>query len=221
MERVEQVLVFLPVLLVSVVLHEVAHGWVALKQGDDTAQRAGRLTLNPIPHLDVMGSLIVPTLLALMPGGLLFGWAKPVPVDPRNFRSYRRGDILVSLAGVTVNLLLVVVFTALMVAAIWSARLVPALEPAAELVLSAAQLGVVLNLILVFFNLIPLPPLDGSHVVAHALPPSLRRGYRRVGRYGLGILMVAVFLVPGALDVVLWPAFALVDVAFGIVQWVA
>ncbi len=220
MERVEQVLVFLPVLLVSVVLHEVAHGWMALRQGDDTAQRAGRLTLNPIPHLDVMGSLIVPTLLALMPGTLLFGWAKPVPVDPRNFRNYRRGDILVSLAGVTVNLLLVVAFTALMIAAVWSGRLVPALEPVAELVLSAAQLGVVLNLILVFFNLIPLPPLDGSHVVAHALPPSLRSGYRRVGRYGLGILMVAVFLAPGAVDVVLWPAFALVDVAFGIVQWV-
>jgi Zn-dependent protease len=77
----------------------------------------------------------------------------------------------------------------------------------------------ILNLILVFFNLIPLPPLDGSHVVAHMLPASLRSGYRQVGRYGIGILMVAIFLIPGALDVVLWPAFALVDVAFGFVRW--
>lgn len=219
MERVEQVLVFLPVLLVSVVLHEVAHGWVALKQGDDTAQRAGRLTLNPVPHIDVMGSIIVPTVLALMPGGLLFGWAKPVPVDPRNFRNYRRGDILVSLAGVAVNLVLVVMFTALMVVAVWLSRAAPGMAGASDLLYRAGGLGVLLNLILVFFNLIPLPPLDGSHVVAHALPPSLRSGYRRLGRYGLGVLMVVVFLLPGALDVLLWPAFALVDVAFGIVRW--
>jgi Zn-dependent protease len=218
MERVEQVLVFLPVLLVSVVLHEVAHGWVALKQGDDTAQRAGRLTLNPIPHLDVLGSLVIPTLLALMPGGLLFGWAKPVPVDPRNFRNYRKGDILVSLAGVAVNLLLVVAFTALMVVAAWLGDAAPAAGGAANLLYRAGGLGVVLNLILVFFNLIPLPPLDGSHVVAHLLPPSLRDGYRRLGRYGLGILMIAVFVMPGALDVFLWPAWALTDLAFGIVE---
>lgn len=219
MERVEQVLIFLPVLLVSVVLHEVAHGWVALRQGDDTAQRAGRLTLNPVPHIDMMGSIIVPTLLALMPGGLLFGWAKPVPIDPRNFRSYRKGDILVSLAGVAVNLLLVVAFTALMVGAVWMGRLSPGIGSGADLLYRAAGLGVILNLILAFFNLIPLPPLDGSHVLAHALPSSLQSGYRKMGRYGLGILLVVVFLVPGAVDAVLWPAFALTDVAFGVVRW--
>lgn len=221
MERVEQVLIFLPVLLVSVVLHEVAHGWVALRQGDDTALRAGRLTLNPVPHIDLMGSIIVPTVLALMPGGLLFGWAKPVPVDPRNFRNYRRGDILVSLAGVAVNLLLVVAFIGLMAVAVTLGRGAPGMDAAADLLYRAGGLGVILNLILAFFNLIPLPPLDGSHVVAHALPASLRSGYRRMGRYGLGILMVAIFLLPGALDVVLWPAFALAEVAFGVVQRIA
>lgn len=221
MERVEQVLIFLPVLLVSVVLHEVAHGWVALRQGDDTALRAGRLTLNPVPHIDLMGSIIVPTVLALMPGGLLFGWAKPVPVDPRNFRNYRRGDILVSLAGVAVNLLLVVAFVGLMVVAAVLGRGASGMGVAAELLYRAGALGVILNLILAFFNLIPLPPLDGSHVVAHALPASLRSGYRQMGRYGLGILMVAIFLLPGALDVVLWPAFALAELAFGVVQRIA
>lgn len=221
MDRVEQVLIFLPVLLVSVVLHEVAHGWVALTQGDDTAKRAGRLTLNPVPHIDLLGSIIVPTLLALAPGALLFGWAKPVPVDPRNFERYRRGDILVSLAGIAANLALTAAFTALMVGAIWLGRLSPGMEGAADLLYRAGGLGVILNLILVFFNLIPLPPLDGSHVVAHALPAGLRKRYRELGRYGLGIMLVVVFVVPGALDVALWPAFELVDVAFRLVEWMA
>ena len=220
MERVEQVLIFLPVLLVSVVLHEVAHGWVALKQGDDTAQRAGRLTLNPIPHIDVLGSLVIPTLLALVPGGLLFGWAKPVPVDPRNFRDYRKGDILVSLAGVTANLMLVVAFTLLMMLALSIAGRTSAAAPIAEFLYRAGSLGVLLNLILVFFNLVPLPPLDGSHVVAHALPRSLRSGYRRLGRYGLGILMIAIFVAPGVMEALLWPAFALSEVASGLAQTV-
>jgi Zn-dependent protease len=219
MERVERVLVFLPVLLISVVLHEVAHGWVALKQGDETAKRAGRLTLNPIPHIDVLGSVVVPTVLALMPGGLLFGWAKPVPVDPRNFRNLRRGDILVSLAGIAANLLLVVVFTALMVVAASLPRDGAALTAVADTVYRMGGLGVILNLILAFFNLIPLPPLDGSHVVAQLLPGSLRARYHALGRYGLGILLLLIFLAPGALEVLLWPAFALTDMAFAVVDW--
>lgn len=218
MDRVERVLIFLPVLILSVVVHEVAHGWVALRQGDDTAQRAGRLTLNPVPHVDVLGSLVVPALLALMPGGLLFGWAKPVPVDPRNFRSYRKGDILVSLAGVAANLLLVVGFTALMAGAVWLDRLT-GVAGIADVLYRMAGLGVILNLILAIFNLIPLPPLDGSHVVAHLLPRSLRGGYRSLGRYGLGILMVLVFVVPEALSALLWPAYALTDIAFAVVEW--
>lgn len=218
MEPVEQVLIFLPVLLISVVLHEVAHGWVALTQGDDTAQRAGRLTLNPVPHIDVMGSIVVPMLLVLMPGGVLFGWARPVPVDPRNFRDYRRGDILVSLAGVAVNLVLVVGFTLLMAGAVWLGR-AGAAEPVAGALFRAGSLGVLLNLILAFFNLIPIPPLDGSHVVAHLLPRSLRGRYRRFGRYGLVVLLVLVFAVPEALGTLLWPAWALADVAFGVVEW--
>lgn len=213
----EQVALFLPVLIVSVVLHEVAHGWVALRQGDDTAQRAGRLTLNPIPHIDPIGSLIVPTVLALMPGGILFGWAKPVPVDPRRFREYRKGDILVSLAGVAVNLLLVPVFVLIATGAIWLGRAGGGV--AAEVVLRMATLGIILNLILAIFNLIPLPPLDGSHVVYHVLPRSVRDRYRELGRYGLGILLLLVFVVPDLLSALLWPAYALTDVAFRVVEW--
>ena len=103
--------IVLPVLLFSVVVHEVAHGFVAKLEGDDTAYRLGRVTLNPIPHLDLMGSIVVPLVLFLLPGDFIFGWAKPVPVNPRNYRDYVWGDIRVSLAGVASNLLLAVVFT--------------------------------------------------------------------------------------------------------------
>ena len=216
MEQVERVLVFLPVLLLSVVLHEVAHGWVARTQGDPTAERAGRLTLNPLPHIDPIGSLVVPLALLLLPGGFLFGWARPVPVDPRNFRDYRKGDILVSLAGVAVNLVLAGAFLGLMALAVVVGG-GGGLSGAWSVLYRASGLGVILNLILAFFNLIPLPPLDGSHVVAHLLPASLRAPYRRLGRYGLGILMLLVFVTPGVLGALLWPATALAEAAF---SWV-
>jgi Zn-dependent protease len=219
MEPLAQALIFLPVLLVSVVLHEVAHGWVALRQGDDTALRAGRLTLNPVPHIDPIGSLVVPLALLLMPGNVLFGWARPVPVDPRRFRDYRKGDILVSLAGVAVNFLLAIACVGLMVAAVWLARAAPGLEVVADVLYRMAGLGLMLNLILVVFNLVPLPPLDGSHVLYHFLPAPLREPYRSVGRYGLLLLIGIVFLVPGAIGVVLWPAFALAEVALEVVRW--
>ena len=110
-----ELLSVLPVLIFSIVVHEVAHAWVALKEGDDTAQSLGRITLNPASHLDPVGSFIVPLVLFFMPGGLIFGWAKPVPIDPRKFRDFRGGDIRVSLAGIVSNLILVVVFTLLVV----------------------------------------------------------------------------------------------------------
>jgi Zn-dependent protease len=198
-------LVFLPVLLLSVVLHEVAHAQVAKWEGDDTAYRLGRVTLNPIPHLDLMGSLIVPLLLFLLPGGFLFGWAKPVPVNPRNFRDFKWGDIRVSLAGIVVNLVLAFLFTLILAALVkvntaWGGMggVIPVLS-------QAAYLGVFLNLILAFFNLIPIPPLDGSHVVFHLLPPDLAVRYREMGRYGIGILMLLVFFFPDGFNLLLWP----------------
>ncbi|MEJ2186468.1 MAG: site-2 protease family protein [Gemmatimonadota bacterium] len=205
----------------SVVLHEVAHGWVALKQGDDTALRAGRLTLNPIPHIDLFGSIIVPALLWLAPGRVLFGWAKPVPVDPRLFRNYRKGDILVSLAGITANLLLAVAFTLLVVVLVQLARLAPPLASVLTVLAGMARIGILLNLILAFFNLIPIPPLDGSHVLAQLLPPDLQNGYRQMGRYGMLVLMALLFLAPRVLEVLLWPALALDRLAVSFIQLVA
>lgn len=189
----EQLLIALPVLIFSVVLHEVAHGWVALRQGDATAAMLGRLSLNPIPHLDPIGSLLVPGLLAIS-GAPILGWARPVPVNPRNFRDYKRGDILVSLAGVTVNFILAIVFAFIFVAIVWGQRYFPGLGETWALLGQMAQYGIVINFVLVIFNLIPIPPLDGSHVLYHLLPPDLGARYREMGRYGMVILFALLFL---------------------------
>lgn len=217
-------IILLPVLVFSVVVHEVAHAQVALWEGDDTAARLGRITLNPIPHLDPVGSVLVPLLMFfLLPGGFIFGWAKPVPVNPRNFRNYRRGDIRVSLAGVTANLILAIACALL-------------LGPVLLLMGDGAggvggflyrllTFGMFINLILAVFNLIPIPPLDGSHVVSHLLPPKMALKYREVGRYGIGILMLLFFvwprdlrlpggaLLPNPIELVLWPVNFLMGLA--------
>lgn len=194
-------ILFIPVLLVSIVAHEVAHAWQARREGDDTAHRQGRITLNPVKHLDLMGSFLVPALL-YAGGGVIFGWAKPVPVNPSNFREHPWGDIRVSLAGIVANLLLVVLILAVGAPLLAGTG---SLDGVQDAVWRALYMGVYLNLILAFFNLIPIPPLDGSHVVQHLLPDGLARRYRAVGKYGILVLMALVFLVPGALNTILAP----------------
>jgi Zn-dependent protease len=206
-------LIFLPVLLFSVVVHEVAHAQVAKWEGDDTAFRLGRITLNPIPHLDLMGSFLVPLLLFFLPGDFLFGWAKPVPVNPQNFRDRKWGDIRVSLAGITANLLLALVCTVLVAVTLKLGAMSGSAQGVFGVLGQAAYFGIYINLILAVFNLIPIPPLDGSHVVYHLLPPSVRPRYRELGRYGIGILMVAVFVLPGTFDLLLYPVTLLMGLA--------
>jgi Zn-dependent protease len=187
--NVENLLLTLPILIFSIVVHEVAHGWVALKQGDHTALMLGRLTFNPVPHIDPVGSLLVPAMLALSGTGFILGWAKPVPVNPRNFRNYKKGDILVSLAGVASNLILAFVFAFLLVGVLWMQRLMPA---QADWWLPMGQMfsfGITINLVLIVFNLIPIPPLDGSHVFYYLLPPELGARYRAMGMYGIFIVL--------------------------------
>lgn len=205
-------LLYLPVLLFSIVAHELAHAWVARREGDPTAEREGRITLNPLVHLEVVGSLVVPVGLWFLSGGsFVFGWARPVPVDPRNFRHGTWSDIRVSLAGIGANLALAVAFLGVAALVVWTGGAVAPGAPAFELLGAMALFGIFFNLLLAVFNLIPVPPLDGSHVVFHLLPRRWKAPYRRFGRAGLGVLMLVLFVVPDAFDVLLWP----VDVLYG------
>ncbi len=203
----EQLLTALPVLIFSIVVHEVAHGWVAQREGDPTAAMLGRLTLNPIPHLDPIGSILVPAVLMLMPGGFVFGWAKPVPVNPRNFRNYKRGDILVSLAGVASNFILAILFTIVLAAAYVLSGIFPGITSTWITVIGMAEFGILINLVLIVFNLLPIPPLDGSHVFYHLLPPAWGAKYRQLGQYGM--ILVFGFLFLGGFRIIQGPIFFL------------
>src|SRR2546421_6347784 len=162
-------LVWAPVLLFPMVAHEYAHAEAAYRQGDDTAYMLGRLTFNPLKHIDPLMTVIVPFLLWRI-GAPPFGAAKPVPVNPRKYRQFRRGDIIVSLAGIVVNLALFVACTLLswLVGVVGGA--LPAFTGTLEIVQRMLWWGMLLNVVLAFFNLIPVPPLDGSHVFYYLLP---------------------------------------------------
>ena len=191
------------------VAHEYAHGFAALKQGDDTALLAGRLTLNPIPHIDPLFTLIMPALLWYVSDGrFIFGGAKPVPVRPDRFRNYVRGDIIVSLAGIATNLAIMLACALLFVGVGMLARAIPGGGDVFGTAQRMLFWGVVLNLMLAFFNLIPLPPLDGSHVVYHLLPRGLRERYRAFQRLGFLPLMLIMFVFPRVIQVLLTPAYA-------------
>ena len=195
------------VLLLAISLHESAHAWMASRYGDPTAQLLGRVSLNPIRHIDIFGTIILPTLLIIshLP---VFGWAKPTPVDPNNFKEPVKADIMTSVAGPVSNFILMSFgfFLAAAVIAI-SPQGKEALNDAIRIAImqepvqAPATLGAVfpvtlflvnviyLNLLLGIFNLVPLPPLDGSHVIMHVLPPEARRGYQMIGMLGLIALM--------------------------------
>ena len=207
-----ELLSILLVLMFSIVCHEVAHAWVALQEGDDTAYELGRITLNPFAHLDLVGSFLVPVVLYNLTDGMIFGWAKPVPINPNKFRSYRSADIKVSLAGIAANLLLAVALTALIIALLNIQR-VTGFENPIDLMVELAWYGVSINLILAFFNLIPIPPLDGSHVMYHFIPAKWRVSYDRFGQYGMILLMVCSVLVPGLFTFILKPVQMLRGVA--------
>ncbi len=208
-------LLLIPILLLSIVLHEVAHAWVARREGDPTAERQGRITLNPIRHLDPVGSILVPVLLIAMPGNFIFGWARPVPVNPNNFRDRRGGDIRVSLAGIVVNLLLAVAFTLLLVPVL-ALGADPSGSGLGGVLVAAAYYGILINLILAVFNLIPVPPLDGSHVLYHLLPAGIREQYRSFGRFGILALLAILFLVPGGFRIIMLPVEFLAGILLGL-----
>lgn len=207
------ILLTIPVLLFALVAHEWAHAYAALKQGDPTAYEAGRLTFNPIKHIDPFMTIILPiVMLAGSHGTIALGGAKPCPVNPANFRNYRRGDIIVSLAGVTMNLLLAVLSAALfLVAGVIGHALPASVTSVFDVLQQMLRISVLYNSLLLFFNLLPIPPLDGSHVLAQFLPPSLAVPYQRISRYGLLILVGLLYFGGNVLNVLLSPVGLMVN----------
>jgi Zn-dependent protease len=184
------ILLILP-LIVAVTLHEVAHGYAALKMGDHTARLAGRLTLNPIKHLDLFGSFLLPLVLKLSGSPIIFGYAKPVPVNYHNFREYRKGTLWVASAGVLANVILAVMSAALF--RILAATVTSWSQSPFALLLAYS---VIINCVLALFNLIPIPPLDGSRILAMLLPAPLRMYYARLERFGMIIILVLLITGP-------------------------
>lgn len=194
-------------LVFAMVAHEYAHGAAALSQGDDTAYMLGRLTLNPIPHIDPWMSLILPGFLFWTTGGkFVFGGAKPVPVTPRKYRHYRRGDIIVSAAGVVTNFAIALVSALLFVLLGLAAGAIPSAAGVLDTAQRMLTWSIWLNVLLCFFNLIPIPPLDGSHIFYHLLPARIGAAYRNLHRFGIIPLLAIVFFFPRALGVLLTPA---------------
>ena len=209
----------LPVLVMSMVAHEYAHGYAALRQGDTTAKVLGRLTFNPLKHIDPWMTILLPAMLWFGSGGrFLFGGAKPVPVNPRNYRNYRRGDIIVSMAGIATNLALFVVFCGLAVVVGILGNSGPTSLGLLVTLQRVLFWGIWFNLLLANFNLIPIPPLDGSHVFYHLLPPELGLKYRQLSRYGFLILLALIFFVPGALSIMLLPAIGTLRLVLGLMS---
>ena len=216
--------------IMSAILHEIAHGWAAYQLGDDTAKNAGRLTLNPVPHLDPLGSIILPLLLVFSGSPFVLGWAKPVPYNPYNLKDPEYGDLKVALAGPGTNFLLAVFFGLVArftapAGAIKQSLLSSFFRGDFETVLGAMSgslltsvfvMSVIIcfvNLILMLFNLLPIPPLDGSKVLMTFLPPDWKIKFQQIEPYG--IFIVLLLLIVGLIDLIFIPLLLLLRLLVG------
>jgi len=193
---IQKIIIWVIPVLFAVTIHETAHGWVALQFGDRTAQMLGRLTLNPIKHIDPIGTIVVPALLA-MTTGFIFGWAKPVPVNDRNLRNPRKDMAWVALAGPFSNLIMAV---------FWSIIVLIGLSYSDALAYMGL-VGIFINTILMLLNLLPLPPLDGGRILLSVLPGPLSWKLSRVEPYGFIILVALLYF--GIIGMILWPLMSL------------
>ena len=199
------ILLTLPIFLISVVIHEYAHGWVAYKLGDPTAKNAGRLTLNPLVHIDPMGTVFLPLMLVAMRSPIVFGWAKPVPINFSLLRNPKQDMLWVSIAGIMANILLAFIFSLLLRTGVF---------PINSYGWVLLNLGILVNLVLAVFNAIPIPPLDGSRVLISILPRELAYSYMQIERFGFLILIGLLWL--GLLNRVIWPVVAILARFLGV-----
>lgn len=177
-EFLGNLIIWFVVFLLSLTVHECAHAWMAERVGDPTARYLGRITLNPIPHIDPVGTILFP-LIAYTTGAWLFGWAKPVPYNPNNLRDRKWGEILIAAAGPISNLILVVICL-ILAKVLFRTSLVGSLGDMATPIAAVLQVGMSLNIILAVFNMIPVPPLDGSKVLMNLLPDSVADSYAQI-----------------------------------------
>lgn len=185
-------ILYIVLFIMSVVVHEVAHGFIAFKLGDPTAFLARRLTLNPIRHIDPFMSILMPALIFIASGGrFMFGGAKPVPVNPYRFARFRRGMMLTAIAGPLSNILIALALALVLIPATYLRVASGAAAP--TFVETAFVMGILTNIILAFFNMIPIPPLDGSRVLAWILPPNMASHLDRIESFGIMIVMLLVF----------------------------
>jgi Zn-dependent protease len=196
-DYIQRILLLAPPILMALTIHECAHAWVASRMGDPTARMLGRVTLNPLKHLDPVGTAV------LFISGM-FGWAKPVPVNPRNFHNISKGMMLVALAGPAANLCLAAVFAIIYKGfLLWGAHIFAAAPGIYRPVFIMVEVSVIINVSLAVFNMIPVPPLDGSKVLTYLLPPSRAFAFSRIEPYGFMILLL--LIVSGVINSVVSP----------------
>ena len=190
----QTLIIYIIPLLFAITLHEAAHGWAASKLGDHTARMMGRVTLNPVKHIDPVGTILVPLLLVIMSVGFIFGWAKPVPINFRALKSQKSGMILVALAGPGANFLMAIG---------WVIIAIISINLNQPIFLKMAGIGIFFNILLAVFNLLPIPPLDGSRVISALLPGPLAYKYGQFEQYGFLILLGLMYI--GGFQLVVLP----------------
>ncbi len=206
MPDIQTLLIYAIPVLFAITVHETAHGWMASKLGDHSAKMMGRLTLNPIRHIDLVGTIVVPAFLYFT-SGFIFGWAKPVPVNFNALRSPKQNMLWVAIAGPVSNFIMAI---------LWLVIVFIAINTGSQFLTDMAQVGIQINLLLAVLNLLPLPPLDGGRVVSSLLPPKLSYQYDQLEPYGLFILLGLLFL--GIFQTIILPIVKFIQVS--VYTWV-
>jgi Zn-dependent protease len=214
-EIVQRIVTFMPAFLIALVVHEYAHAWMAYRWGDETSEWSGRLTLNPVAHMDPFGTIAFPLLSIIMGSSIFFGWAKPVPIDPSRFRNYKKGLFWVSFAGPLSNILLGF-FTAF--ALVGFRIFVPESFAGSEFFNATLQSLLMINFALAIFNLIPIPPLDGSNIVMSVLNYNAARKFAEFQQYSFFLLLFLMF--SGALRILSIPILALANFSVNLAAYV-